>query len=516
MEGVFTALLRFLGLSSKIFPTFASSTNISSGGKNMAGVGQVFRKLPQNYWWANVMELFERWAWYGMFMVLALYLTGSSETGALGFTQNQKGILMGTVVMTLYFLPVLTGALADKFGFKKVLIVAYLILTSGYFLMGQFTSYTGMFIAFFYVGLGAGLFKPVIQATVAKSTDAETSSIGFGIFYMVVNIGAFIGPLFSSELRLHSWNWVFLMSSGIILINLLIVIFFYREPPRVMQSEPLGRSMRHVLRNMWSAVSDLKFLVFLLIIIGFWSMYNQLFYTLPVFIEQWVDTAIVYNAIHSVSPGLARAFGTPEGTIAAERLTNMDAFYIILFQILVSSFVMRFRPLKAMMGGILVCAIGIGLWFITQNGLYLFISLLIFGLGEMSSSPKISEYIGRIAPPDKVALYMGCSFIPLAGGNFFAGLLSGGVYSAMADKVSLLQREVASRGLSLPEISPAFTQNDYIQSRRTDGHGSPYPYQLLMEHLSSFQYLDGILGYRSGDGNPVVPLRPVLAQVGPE
>lgn len=428
----------------------------------MSNVTRVFRKLPPTYWWANVMELFERWAWYGMFMVLALYLTGSKETGALGFSQTQKGLLMGTVVMTLYFLPVITGALADKFGFRKVLITAYLILTTGYYLMGQFTSYTMMFIVFFYVGLGAGLFKPVIQATVAKTTDAETSSIGFGIFYMMVNIGAFIGPLFSSDLRLASWKYVFLMSAGVILINLLIVLFFYKEPTREKNTDRLGKSLLLVLKNIRSALSDFRFVVFLLIIIGFWSMYNQLFYTLPVFIEQWVDTTVVYKAIASISPGLAQAFGTPMGTIAPERLTNMDAFYIIILQILVSSFVMRFRPLNAMMGGILVCSIGIGLWFITQNGLYLFISLLIFGLGEMASSPKISEYIGRIAPKDRVALYMGCSFIPLAGGNFIAGLLSGGVYTAMADKINLLKTEVAARGLTIPDISGSFTQNDYL------------------------------------------------------
>lgn len=424
---------------------------------------RVFRKFPATYWWANVMELFERWAWYGMFMVLALYLTGSKDTGALGFTQNQKGILMGTVVMSLYFLPVITGAIADKFGFKRVLIASYLILTSGYFLMGQFTSYSGMFVVFFYVGLGAGLFKPVIQATVAKTTDQETSSIGFGIFYMMVNIGAFIGPLFASDLRLLNWNYVFLMSSGIILINLLVVLIFYKEPARERNTDPLGKALLKVIRNIGAALSDVKFVVFLVIIIGFWSMYNQLFYTLPVFIEQWVDTAVVYDAIASFSPRLAELFGTPEGTVAPERITNMDAFYIIIFQIMVSSFVMRFRPLHAMMGGILVCAIGIGLWFITQNGLYLFVSLLIFGMGEMASSPKISEYIGRIAPADKVALYMGCSFIPLAGGNFFAGLLSGGVYTNMSDKIALLQKEVAARGFTVPDISGTFTQNDYMR-----------------------------------------------------
>lgn len=428
----------------------------------MAGISRVFKKFPGNFWWANVMELFERWAWYGMFLLLALYLTGSRDTGALGFTQSQKGILMGTIVMILYFLPVITGAIADRFGYKRVLIISYIILSTGYFLMGQFQSYGGMWFVFLYVAVGAALFKPIIQATVAKTTDDQTSSIGFGIFYMMVNVGAFLGPLFSSDLRLLSWNYVFLMSAGIILINLVIVIFLFKEPPRPVQSEPLGRSVLQILKNIVKALSDLKFLVFLIIVIGFWSMYNQLFYTLPVFIEQWVDTSVIYDAIYSISPGFAEAFGTPEGTITPERIVNMDAFYIIIFQIIVSSVVMRYKPLNAMMSGIFVCAIGIALWFVTQNGLYLFLSLLIFGLGEMASSPKISEYIGKIAPKDKVALYMGCSFIPMAGGNFFAGLLSGDLYGAMSDKITLLKKEVALRGLEIPDISATFTQNDYL------------------------------------------------------
>jgi len=428
----------------------------------MSKISDIFRKFPKTFWSANTMELFERWAWYGMFLVLALYLTGSRDTGALGFTQIQKGVLMGTVVMILYFLPVITGAIADKFGYKKVLILAYIILASGYYMMGKFTSYSGMFFVFMYVGVGAALFKPIIQATVAKTTDDTTSSIGFGIFYMMVNIGAFIGPLFASALRLKNWEYVFVMSSLVILVNLVIVIFFFKEPDHEKNEEPLGRSLVTIMRNIVSSLSDLKFLVFLIIIIGFWSMYNQLFYTLPVYIEQWVDTSTIYNAIYSISPSFAEAFGTPDGHILPERIVNMDAFYIIIFQVLVSKFVMRFKPLNAMMIGIFICSIGIGLWFITQNGLYLFISLLIFGLGEMASAPKISEYIGKIAPKDKVALYMGCSFLPMAGGNFFAGLLSGGVYTAISDKIALTKLELSSRGLSLPEISESFTQNDFM------------------------------------------------------
>jgi len=335
-------------------------------------------------------------------------------------------------------------------------------MSSGYFLMGIFKTYFSIYLVFIYVAVGAALFKPIISATIAKTTDDETSSIGFGIFYMMVNIGAFIGPVVASKMRWFDWQYVFITSSIVILVNLLIVIFFFKEPYHKKSVIPLGQSIKQIFKNIWLAVSDLKLLVFLLIIIGFWSMYNQLFYTLPVFIDQWMDTSVLYDAISGFSPKLATAVGTTEGTIAPEMLTNIDAFYIIVFQILVSAFVMRFKPLNAMMSGILVNAIGLALTFSTNNPFYLFISILIFGLGEMASSPKITEYIGKIAPREKVALYMGASFLPMAGGNFFAGILSGDVYGSMSDKITLLQREVEIRALDLPEISGSFTQSEYF------------------------------------------------------
>ncbi len=423
----------------------------------------VFRKLPATYWWANTMELFERLAWYGMFVPLALYLTGSTETGALGFTQIQKGTLMGTVVMILYFLPLITGAIADKFGFRKTLIVSYVVLATGYFAMGQVSSYGSVFAVFLWVALGAGLFKPVVQATVGKTTDETTSSIGFGIFYMIVNVGAFIGPLVASYLRGFSWKYVFVMSSVAILVNLLIVIFFYKEPAQEKNTDPLGKSIRIILKNIVKALSDIKLLIFLILVIGFWTMYNQLFYTLPVFIDQWVHTDTMYQSISSFWPWLGQALDTQhESRIASEMLINIDALFIVIFQILISSLVMKWKPLTAMISGMLVCAIGISLSLLTQNGFFLILSIFIFATGEMASSPKISEYVARIAPKDKVALYMGCSFIPYAGGNFFAGQISGGVYAKLSDKITLLQQEVAVRGLEIQAISGDFTQTDYL------------------------------------------------------
>lgn len=420
------------------------------------------QRFPRTFWIANTMELFERWAWYGMFMVLALYLTGSTDTGALGFSQEQKGVMMGSVVAILYFLPLITGAIADRFGYRSTLIVAYIILSSGYYLMGQVNSYLSTYLIFLWLALGASLFKPIIAATVSKTTDETTSSIGFGIFYMMVNIGAFIGPIFASRLRIQSWEYVFNMSAFIIFLNLLLLLFFFKEPDRVKKNSSLQEDITLVFRNIYEALKDLRFLAFLILIVGFWTMYNQLFYTLPVFIDQWVDTTTIYDAIASFSLPAAQMIGTPEGTIAPELLTNIDAMYIVIFQLFVSYFVMRFKPLNAMIAGIFVSAIGIGLSFMFQNGLFLFISILVFGLGEMASSPKITEYVGKLAPKGKTALYMGASFLPLAGGNFFAGLLSGGTYSRMSDIVSLLQREVASRGLELPAISEHFSSNEYI------------------------------------------------------
>ncbi len=428
----------------------------------MANTNNIFRKFPRTFWIANTMELFERWAWYAMFMVFAVYLTGSTDTGALGFSQLQKGYLMGPVVALLYFLPVITGAIADKFGYKKVLVSSYLILASGYILMGLVKSYGGMYAVFLYVAVGASLFKPIISATIAKTTTEKTSSIGFGIFYMMVNIGAFIGPIFASKFREFDWFYVFLMSALVIGVNIVLVSFFYKEPERQQDSETLAKSLKTVFKNIYTALSDLRFLFFLIIIIGFWAMYNQLFYTLPVFIEQWMDTSVMYQYLYNISPALAEAIGNEHGTISPEMLSNIDALYIIIFQIAVSAFVMRFKPLNAMVGGIFISAIGIGLTFATNNPFYLLITVLIFGLGEMSSSPKITEYIGKIAPSDKVALYMGCSFLPMAGGNFFAGVLSGSVYGAMSDKMTLLREEVGKQGLQIPEVSASFTKNDYF------------------------------------------------------
>ncbi len=443
-------------------------------------MANIFSKFPRNFWVANTMELFERWAWYGLFNVLAIYLTSSIDTGGLGFTQEQKGPLMGTVVAILYFLPVITGSIADRLGYKKVLLLSFGILSTGYLIMGHLTNYSLVFGAFFFIAIGGALFKPVISATIAKTTNKENSSIGFGIFYMMVNVGAMIGPFIASKMREISWDYVFYLSSGIIALNFILVLFFYKEPERPDLNETFFHSISKAFKNIVTALKDLKLLGFLILIVGFWAMYFQLFYTLPVFIDQWTDTTLLFNWMDAISPQLSAIFGNGQGAVNPEMLLNMDAIYIVIFQVIISGIVMKLRPLQAMIVGIFIASIGIGLTFAFNNPFYLFLSILIFAFGEMASSPKITEYIGRIAPSDKVGLYMGCSFLPMSGGNFLAGILSGQVYGGWSDKLTLLRQDMAVKGMEIPSISDTFTQNDFYRHAETAYH---------MNHIELTNYL---------------------------
>ena len=165
-------------------------------------------KFPQTFWIANTMEIFERMSWYGFFSVSSLYITGSPSEGGLGFTSEQRGTLQGVITFILYLLPVLTGALADRFGFKKTFFIAYTIMVPAYFLLGQFSTYETFFLAFLMVAFGAATFKPVVVGTVAKVTDNSNSSLGFGIFYMMVNVGGLLGPIVAGIVRGWSWDYV--------------------------------------------------------------------------------------------------------------------------------------------------------------------------------------------------------------------------------------------------------------------------------------------------------------------
>jgi len=434
------------------------STENKSFGKTITSFGKTF-------WVASIMELFERWAWYGLFAVLALYLTGSTDDGGLGFSHIEKGQIMGYVTGILYLLPLLTGVISDKIGYKLSLVIAYIILITGYYLMGEVSSFGTVFLVFLYVAVGAAMFKPVASAIITKSTDKSNSTLGFGIFYMMVNVGGFIGPAFSSTLRTQlGWKIVFLQASIVIFINLLIVLFFFKEPNREKSTESLGEAIRSALINIWEALKDSRLSVLLVIMVGFWTMFNQLFYTLPTFIEDWVNTHALHDSIAQISPWLASFMSGGGDSVNPEMLINIDAGAIVLLQIIVSYFVLKIRHVSAMITGFIIAAIGIGLTFYTGNGLYTILGIVIFAIGEMMTNPTFSSFIALISPKGKEALYMGTYFVPVFAGNILTKYVSGDLYQAWSDKLTLLQTEMGKREISMPEISAEFTKNNYFET----------------------------------------------------
>ncbi len=308
---------------------------------------------------ANTMEIFERLAWYGFFTLSSLYMTSPKAQGGLAFTDVERGFLQGMIPFLLYIFPVITGALADRYGYRRMFLVAFSIMCPSYYLLGQVHSFWTFCAVFLMVAVGAACFKPVVVGTVGRSTDDSNRGLGFGVFYTMVNIGGFLGPLVAGYVRAVSWDLVFVMSAVWIAINFIPVLFFYKEPAHDAEKdqrslklvlleaqEVLGNGrlammvipavvalmvttklgigfgiyllgvVLWVLLNLgWSAlfaanansqkasawyrekirVGDKDFVLYLVIMTGFWVMYNQLFLTLPLYIRDFVDTKDVVD-----------------------------------------------------------------------------------------------------------------------------------------------------------------------------------------------------------------------------
>jgi len=282
---------------------------------------------------------------------------------------------------------------------------------------------------------------------------------------MMVNIGGFIGPAFSSTLRTQfGWKIIFLQAAIVIAINLVILLIFYKEKDKEKNTETVSEALKRSLVNIWEAVKDSRLSVLLIIMVGFWTMFNQLFYTLPTFIEDWVNTRALHDSIAQISPWIASAMSGGGSSVNPEMLINLDAGSIILFQLIVSFFVLRMRHISAMITGFSIAAIGIGITFYTGNGFYTILGIMIFAIGEMMTNPTFSSFIALISPKGKEALYMGTYFLPIFLGNFLTTFISGNLYQAWSDKLSLLQAEMSDRGIAMPEITQEFTKNNYFAS----------------------------------------------------
>ena len=375
--------------------------------------------FPGVFWVANLIEVLERFAYYGIYFGFGIYMA------SLGYSRAQLGIVQSLFLLLSYGVPVISGTFADRFGFKKVLIVSYLAYLPAILLLIFTESYSGIVLTMLSIGLAAGIFKPLIAATIRAVTDKTNKTLGFGIFYAMVNVGGSFGPIVLGKLRAISWDYAFMAAAVSIVVMLLITIFFYEEPPREIEGETLGEKFKDI----GVALSDLRFTA-LLVLLGvcFWLPFWAFFNLCAVYVDGNLDTARLYQQMQAVLGTTVADFFSQvddQGTrrILGETIAH-TGWIIMVLQVGVSRVAEGFKAMPTFLFGLLLIAVGfgvIGLANATAPAV-IFLGIVIFAVGEMVSSPRIQEYITWIAPKEKAGLYMGMNFLAVMVGAALSGV----------------------------------------------------------------------------------------------
>jgi POT family proton-dependent oligopeptide transporter len=393
----------------------------------MAGVN-ILRDFPRTFWIANLMELFERAAYYGLNSVLGAYLVIAVAEGGPGFSKDDVGLLQGIVYAATYVFPILGGALADRYGYRRMLLLAFSLLAAGYFAAGYQSTYALVFLALLVMATGSGLFKPIISGTVARTTDERTSAVGFGIYYWTINVGAFIAPLVVSVLKGFSWQAVFTASAAYCAAMLLPATVLFREPLRPESTKRL----KDVLAGAVEVLGDARFMLMIVVYSGFWILYFQNFGTVLWYLQAFIDrapvSAAVTSALHAV--GLPWTF-----TFDVEHVTAINAGTIILLQVLVSKLVARRPALPTMVAGMLIGAGGFVLLASSFNPWVFVAGIAVFSIGEMTTHPRYYSFVGLIAPEDRKAVYMGYAFLYGVFGSLLGSNIGAFLYTRMVEPV---------------------------------------------------------------------------------
>ncbi|MEJ5351610.1 MAG: MFS transporter [Melioribacteraceae bacterium] len=389
----------------------------------------ILKSFSKNFWTVIVMEFFERGSYYGVMSVLSVYLVLNANEGGLGFSKESVGVIKSTITPLLYFLPILSGAIADRFGYRKTLMFAFVMMSLGYFLTSLFTSYALVFASLILMAVGAGFFKPIISGTIARTTDKSNSTLAFGICYWSINLGAFLFPLILVPiLKQISWKYIFIMAAIGTGWLLLLNLFVYKEPEKPKST----KTLKNVLFDMFKVLGDFRFVIMIVIYSGFWILYFQQFDTVLWYVKDYVDTAPVNKLVNSF---LSIFVSNPNWKFDVEHVTVINAGTIIVLQIFISNLVKNKKALPTMIAGITLGTLGMAILAVSTHPFVFIAGIFIFSIGEMTAHPKFISYVGLIAPEDKKALYLGYAFLYGVLGSGIGGILGANLYVHFVDNL---------------------------------------------------------------------------------
>ncbi len=365
-------------------------------------------RFPKEFWLANLMELCERAAYYGFFIVLTLYLTD-----IVGFDDKATGVVAGVFFALLYFFPPFVGAISDKIGFKKGLILAFSLLTIGYFFLGVFHSKVLVIVFLFVVLIGGSFIKPLITGTVAKTTSEVNKARGFSLFYWVVNIGAFGGKTVVPSIRQGiGLEYVNFFSSGMAFLALILAIFLFKP----IDSENNGKKISDVMDALIRIFKTPRLIILTLIVAGFWIIQHQLYATMPKYVIRLLGESAKPEWLANVNPLVVVIF-----VVIVTQLTKkykaVTVMFVGMFIMPLSALAMAFsQSLEAITGDSISI---LGMFSLHPLTVMMIIGIAIQGLAECFISPRFLEYFSLQAPKGEEGVYMGFSHLH----SFFSALL---------------------------------------------------------------------------------------------
>jgi len=415
------------------------------------GMWAAIASLGYVFWIVGGMEIVERVAYYGVKASAALYSRAPISEGGLGITMTDFGIILSIWAVIQTFVPVLSGGISDRVGYKETIAAATVIKIFGYLTMAMYPTFYGFMGGAVLLAIGTGIFKPGIQGTLAKATTRNNSTMAWGLFYQLVNIGGFLAPLLAVHLRQLAWSNLFYACAAIISLNFILLIT-YREPEKeerlALRAKIKSGEVQQEL--LWkAALRELrKPIVFwyMLVFSGFWFMFNALFDVLPVHIADWIDTRrIVTDLFGAAGTQGAAVFWLGldfAGTkVMPEGIVNLNALMIMTTCFLIAAWSAKYRIINSMLAGAIASVISMFMIGYFQGAWIIVFAITVFSIGEMLISPKKNEFMANIAPKDKKAMYLGFVMLPQGIGWTAEGYWGPRLYDIYASK------EVISRGL---------------------------------------------------------------------
>jgi len=383
---------------------------------NNATVDQASTKLgwkfPKDFWLANLMELCERAAYYGFFILLTVYLTD-----LVGFDDLWGNTIAGLFAGFLYLLPPFSGAISDRIGFKNGLILAFGLLTIGYFFLG--VTYSKVTVIFFLIVLmvGASFIKPLITGTVAKTSDEANRARAFSIFYWIVNIGAFSGktvvPWIRKGLGLEYINF---FSAGMSFIALLLAIFLFRN----LELKTERKSFKEILNGLIKILTNARLIILTLIISGFWLIQGQLYQSMPKFVLRMVGEDANPEWLANVNPFVVMMFVLIITQLMRKK-SAVNSMLVGLFIMPLSAFSMSLGPWLQGIFGTEIPLLGI---LFHPYTIMMIVGIGLQGLAECFISPRFLEFFSLQAPKGEEGVYLGFSHL-----HSFISYIAGGVIS---------------------------------------------------------------------------------------